>query len=124
MMEVQQAVNGAEEEEATVDVQFTDLPNALIACRIPEDLFNVGSLKVLSHSVRRTNVKIFTDIQLLVFVYKSRDLIDSFPLLHFTFFFLQSHHYSINKSHKVFYFVLFIMNISVVPSGALHVDST
>ncbi|KAM9766925.1 calcipressin-1 [Menidia menidia] len=25
--------------EATVDVKFTDLPNALIACRVPEDLF-------------------------------------------------------------------------------------
>lgn len=41
----QQAENGGEE-EATVDVQFTDLPNALIACKVPEDLFNEGSLKV------------------------------------------------------------------------------
>lgn len=32
--------------EATVDVQFTDLPNALIACRVPQDLFNEGQLKV------------------------------------------------------------------------------
>lgn len=29
-----------------MDVQFTDLPNALIACKVPEDLFNEGSLKV------------------------------------------------------------------------------
>lgn len=42
---MQQAENGGEE-EATVDVQFTDLPNALIACKVPEDLFNEGSLKV------------------------------------------------------------------------------
>lgn len=34
------------DEEATVDVQFTDLPNALIACKVPEDLFSEGSLKV------------------------------------------------------------------------------
>ncbi|XP_068612618.1 calcipressin-1-like isoform X1 [Brachionichthys hirsutus] len=33
------------EEEATVDVQFTDLPNALIACKVPQDLFIDGSLK-------------------------------------------------------------------------------
>ncbi|XP_073318678.1 calcipressin-1-like isoform X1 [Pagrus major] len=39
---MQQAENGGEE-EATVDVQFTDLPNALIACKVPEDLFNEGS---------------------------------------------------------------------------------
>ncbi|KAM4602065.1 calcipressin-1 isoform 1-T1 [Polymixia lowei] len=33
-------------EEATVDVQFTDLPNALIACRVTADLFNdINSLK-------------------------------------------------------------------------------
>lgn len=36
------------EEEATVDVQFTDLPNALIAYKVPEDLFNDASLKVRS----------------------------------------------------------------------------
>ncbi|XP_013887162.1 calcipressin-1 [Austrofundulus limnaeus] len=53
-MEVQQVVSGAEEEEATVDVQFTDLPNALIACRIPEDLFNVGSLKTNFESLFRS----------------------------------------------------------------------
>lgn len=35
-------------EKATVDVQFTDLPNALIACRVPEDLFNEGSKQVRS----------------------------------------------------------------------------
>lgn len=34
------------EEEATVDVQFTDLPNALIAYKVPEDLFSDGGLKV------------------------------------------------------------------------------
>lgn len=48
---MQQAENGGGgggggEEEATVDVQFTDLPNALIACKVPEDLFNEGSLRV------------------------------------------------------------------------------
>uniref|UniRef100_A0A0F8APJ0 Uncharacterized protein n=1 Tax=Larimichthys crocea TaxID=215358 RepID=A0A0F8APJ0_LARCR len=43
---MQHAENGSEE-EATVDVQFTDLPNALIACKVPEDLFNEGSLKRL-----------------------------------------------------------------------------
>ncbi|XP_075873661.1 calcipressin-1 isoform X1 [Nelusetta ayraudi] len=32
-------------EEATVDVQFTDLPNALIACKVPEDLFDEDGLK-------------------------------------------------------------------------------
>lgn len=41
---MQQAENGGE--EAMVDVQFTDLPNALIACKIPEDLFSKGSLQV------------------------------------------------------------------------------
>lgn len=41
-----QQVENCGEEEATVDVQFTDLPNALIACKVPEDLFNEGSLKV------------------------------------------------------------------------------
>ncbi|XP_037829832.1 calcipressin-1 isoform X2 [Kryptolebias marmoratus] len=62
-MEMQQAVNGAEEEEATVDVHFTDLPNALIACRVPEDLFNEGSLKVQFHyfrSFRRVRIS-FSD---------------------------------------------------------------
>ncbi|KAJ4924061.1 hypothetical protein JOQ06_000303 [Pogonophryne albipinna] len=33
-------------EEATVDVKFTDLPNALIACKVPEDLFKEDTLKV------------------------------------------------------------------------------
>lgn len=50
---MQQAENGGEE-KATVDVQFTDLPNALIACKVPEDLFHEGSLRVrtkLSSSV-------------------------------------------------------------------------
>lgn len=42
---MQQAENGGEE-KATVDVQFTDLPNALIACKIPEELFSEGSLQV------------------------------------------------------------------------------
>ena len=32
--------------EATVDVQFTDLPNALIACKVTEEVFNDQSLKV------------------------------------------------------------------------------
>lgn len=32
--------------EATVDVQFTDLPNALIACKVTEDVFNDQTLKV------------------------------------------------------------------------------
>lgn len=41
-----QQVENCGEEEATVDVQFTDLPNALIACKVPEGLFNEGSLKV------------------------------------------------------------------------------
>lgn len=48
-VEMQQAENGSEE-EATVDVQFTDLPNALIACKVPEDLFNDGSVKVRTTS--------------------------------------------------------------------------
>lgn len=33
------------EEQATVDVQFTDLPNALIACKVPEDLFQQDATK-------------------------------------------------------------------------------
>ncbi|TNN34108.1 hypothetical protein EYF80_055726 [Liparis tanakae] len=36
-VEMQQAGRGAE--EATVDVKFTDVTNALIACKVPEDLF-------------------------------------------------------------------------------------
>lgn len=41
-----QQVENCGEEEATVDVQFTDLPNALIACKVPEELFDEGTLKV------------------------------------------------------------------------------
>ncbi|CAB1327764.1 unnamed protein product [Coregonus sp. 'balchen'] len=33
--------------EATVDVQFTDLPNALIACKVTEDVFNDQTLKAV-----------------------------------------------------------------------------
>lgn len=43
---MQQVENCGGEEEATVDVQFTDLPNALIACKVPEDLFDEDGLKV------------------------------------------------------------------------------
>lgn len=43
---VMQQVENGREEEATVDVQFTELPNALIACKVQEDLFNEGSLRV------------------------------------------------------------------------------
>lgn len=43
---VMQQVDKCGEEDAAVDVQFTDLPNALIACRVPEDLFSEGGLKV------------------------------------------------------------------------------
>ncbi|GLD72434.1 calcipressin-1 isoform X1 [Lates japonicus] len=50
---MQQAENGGEE-EATVDVQFTDLPNALIACKVPEDLFNEGSLKASFEALFRS----------------------------------------------------------------------
>ncbi|CAL8348804.1 unnamed protein product [Boreogadus saida] len=32
-------------EEATVAVQFTDLPNALIACKVAVDLFDDGGVK-------------------------------------------------------------------------------
>ncbi|XP_072235392.1 calcipressin-1 isoform X1 [Leuresthes tenuis] len=49
---MQQAENGGEE-EATVDVQFTDLPNALIACKVPEDLFE-GVLKASFESLFRS----------------------------------------------------------------------
>ena len=41
-----QQAEGGGDQEATVDVQFTDLPNALIACKVPEDLFNEGGQKV------------------------------------------------------------------------------
>lgn len=33
-------------EEAQVDVHFTDLPNALIACKVNEDVFIDQQLKV------------------------------------------------------------------------------
>lgn len=57
-----QQVENCREEEATVDVQFTDLPNALIACKVPEDLFNEGSLKVRTFIYRRRHF-----IQLVAF---------------------------------------------------------
>lgn len=43
-----QQVGDCGDGEATVDVQFTDLPNALIAYKVPEDLFSEGSMKVRS----------------------------------------------------------------------------
>ncbi|KAM4560003.1 calcipressin-1 isoform 1-T1 [Odontesthes bonariensis] len=49
---MQQAGSGAEG-EATVDVKFTDLPNALIACKAPEDLFE-GVLKASFESLFRS----------------------------------------------------------------------
>lgn len=45
---MQHTENGSAE-EATVDVKFTDLPNALIACKVPEGLFGEGGLKVRTH---------------------------------------------------------------------------
>lgn len=42
---MQQDENGGDD-EATVDVQLMDLPNALIAWKVPEDLFNEGRMKV------------------------------------------------------------------------------
>ncbi|XP_007578242.1 PREDICTED: calcipressin-1-like [Poecilia mexicana] len=55
-MELQQAVNGAEEEEeeVAVDVQVTDLLNALIAWKVPDDLFTVSSLKASFESLFRS----------------------------------------------------------------------
>ncbi|KAK5619274.1 Calcipressin-1 [Crenichthys baileyi] len=53
VMELQQAVNGAEEEVA-LDVQVTDLLNALIAWKVPEDLFTVSSLKASFESLFRS----------------------------------------------------------------------
>uniref|UniRef100_A0A673BES4 Uncharacterized protein n=1 Tax=Sphaeramia orbicularis TaxID=375764 RepID=A0A673BES4_9TELE len=50
---MQQSENGSAE-EATVDVQFTDLPNALIACKVPEELFNEGSLKTSFEALFRS----------------------------------------------------------------------
>ncbi|KAK7877375.1 hypothetical protein WMY93_031912 [Mugilogobius chulae] len=48
-----QQENGADE-EATVDVQFTELPNALIACKVPEDLYEEGALRVSFESLFRS----------------------------------------------------------------------
>uniref|UniRef100_A0A3Q2QG32 Calcipressin-1-like n=1 Tax=Fundulus heteroclitus TaxID=8078 RepID=A0A3Q2QG32_FUNHE len=54
-MEMQQAVNGAEEEEeVALDVQVTDLLNALIAWKVPEELFAVSSLKASFESLFRS----------------------------------------------------------------------
>ncbi|KAL6115564.1 rcan1 [Pungitius sinensis] len=50
---MQQAENGSAE-EATVDVKFTDLPNALIACKVPEGLFGEGGLKVTFEALFRS----------------------------------------------------------------------
>ncbi|XP_071765703.1 calcipressin-1 isoform X1 [Centroberyx gerrardi] len=49
---MQKSENGGE--EATVDVQFTDLPNALIACKVTEDLFNDNSLKASFEALFRS----------------------------------------------------------------------
>ncbi|KAJ8003853.1 hypothetical protein DPEC_G00152720 [Dallia pectoralis] len=40
--------------DATVDVQFTDLPNALIACKVTEDVFNDHTLKASFESLFRS----------------------------------------------------------------------
>ncbi|XP_071186117.1 calcipressin-1 isoform X1 [Salvelinus alpinus] len=40
--------------EATVNVQFTDLPNALIACKVTEDVFNDQTLKASFESLFRS----------------------------------------------------------------------
>lgn len=61
---MQQTENGGEE-EATVDVQFTDLPNALIACKVPEDLFNEGSLKVRTERCVSVFISLFLCIECL-----------------------------------------------------------
>lgn len=50
-----QQVENCSEEEATVDVQFTDLPNALIACKVPEDLFDEDGLKVSQKAAIRAS---------------------------------------------------------------------
>ncbi|XP_075996618.1 calcipressin-1-like isoform X1 [Genypterus blacodes] len=51
---MQQAEDGGGgEEEPTVDVRFTDLPDALIACKVSEDLFT-GSLKTGFESLFRS----------------------------------------------------------------------
>ncbi|CAL1598263.1 unnamed protein product [Knipowitschia caucasica] len=48
-----QRENGTNE-EATVDVKFTELPNALIACKVPEDLYEEGALRVNFESLFRS----------------------------------------------------------------------
>lgn len=55
-MELQQVVNEAEEEEdeVAVDVQVTDLLNALIAWKVPDELFTVSSLKTSFESLFRS----------------------------------------------------------------------
>lgn len=35
-----------DDEVATVDVQFTDLPNALVACKVSDEIFSTQCLKV------------------------------------------------------------------------------
>ncbi|XP_072295874.1 calcipressin-1-like isoform X1 [Eucyclogobius newberryi] len=48
-----QQQNGTNE-EATVDVKFTELPNALIACKVPEELYEAGTLRVSFESLFRS----------------------------------------------------------------------
>ncbi|XP_038130749.1 calcipressin-1-like [Cyprinodon tularosa] len=52
-MEVQRAAE-EEEEEVAVDVQVTDLLNALIAWKVPEDLFTISSLKASFETLFRS----------------------------------------------------------------------
>ncbi|XP_034720860.1 calcipressin-1-like isoform X1 [Etheostoma cragini] len=40
--------------EATVDVKFTELPSALIACKVPQSLFNDGGVKAGFESLFRS----------------------------------------------------------------------
>ncbi|KAG7503445.1 hypothetical protein JOB18_038489 [Solea senegalensis] len=49
---MQKSENGGD--EATVDVKFTDLPNALIACKVPEDLFTEDGLKASFEALFRS----------------------------------------------------------------------
>lgn len=51
---MQQSENGSKEQ--TVDVHFTDLPDALIACKVPEDLFSGGNLKVMRFYVLKKSM--------------------------------------------------------------------
>ncbi|XP_034403696.1 calcipressin-1-like isoform X1 [Cyclopterus lumpus] len=51
---MQQTGRGGAAEEATVDVKFTDLTNALIACKVPEDLFTEGRLKASFEALFRS----------------------------------------------------------------------